>query len=156
MTEQLTFSIKTLGCKVNRYESELLAANIKHLGLRQSAFPETDIILINACSVTQKSESKIRHELSRASRNPNAQIIFCGCISDNLNVHIAGLKHVRIHVVKNPDKIQAVMQTLHDMLLEKGADLDVRSKNEQTPLTMACTNHKAEAVKLLIKSTFLM
>jgi ankyrin repeat protein len=36
-------------------------------------------------------------------------------------------------------------------LLNKGADIDVRGKEGQTPLTMACSNQKADAANLLIK-----
>lgn len=36
-------------------------------------------------------------------------------------------------------------------LLDIGADIDVRGKEGQTPLSMACSNQKADAAKLLIK-----
>ncbi|MCP4180598.1 MAG: hypothetical protein GY756_22775 [bacterium] len=37
-------------------------------------------------------------------------------------------------------------------LIKKGADLEIIGKNDETPLSMASSNHKAEAVKLLIKN----
>ncbi|MCD6379282.1 tRNA (N(6)-L-threonylcarbamoyladenosine(37)-C(2))-methylthiotransferase MtaB, partial [bacterium] len=51
-----TFSIKTLGCKLNQYESECLRYNLEKMGFEFREFSETaDFYIINTCTVTAKT-----------------------------------------------------------------------------------------------------
>jgi threonylcarbamoyladenosine tRNA methylthiotransferase MtaB len=64
-----TFSIQTLGCKVNQYESEQLAAVLRGRGLVQVADPgEADLRVVNTCSVTVQAASKSRQLVRRNIR----------------------------------------------------------------------------------------
>ena len=47
-----TFSIITLGCKVNHYESEQIAALLRGRGLVQTEPDEADLRIVHTCSVT--------------------------------------------------------------------------------------------------------
>ncbi|MBN1522456.1 MAG: tRNA (N(6)-L-threonylcarbamoyladenosine(37)-C(2))-methylthiotransferase MtaB [Candidatus Aureabacteria bacterium] len=120
MKKLLTFSIKTLGCKVNRYESELLTENIKFLGLRQKTFPASDIILINSCSVTQRTEAKMRNEIRKAAKVKNAQLIICGCMSQTLKEAIRNVNSARITTVDTPDKVKGVIKSICKHFSGKG------------------------------------
>lgn len=79
----LSFSICTLGCKVNQYESQSMTAEIKRKGFIYKDFNDLcDVYIINSCTVTAQSDKKSLQMLRRARRiNPNAVIIFCGCVS---------------------------------------------------------------------------
>lgn len=76
-----TFAVCTLGCKVNAYESDCLAALFEKAGLTRVGFSErADIYLINTCSVTNTGDKKSRQAIHRARRqNPSAFIAVCGC-----------------------------------------------------------------------------
>jgi len=64
-----TFSIQTLGCKVNQYESEQLAAVLRGHGLVQVEDPaEADLRVVNTCSVTVQAASKSRQLVRRNLR----------------------------------------------------------------------------------------
>lgn len=78
-----TFSIMTLGCKVNTHESNQIANDLMAQGLIQQDFDaKSDIYIINTCSVTNTADSKSRNMINRAIKNnPNAIIIVCGCYS---------------------------------------------------------------------------
>ncbi len=78
-----TFAICTLGCKVNAYESDCLAALFEKEGLIRLSFDErADIYLINTCSVTNTGDKKSRQAIHRARRqNPDAFIAVCGCFA---------------------------------------------------------------------------
>jgi threonylcarbamoyladenosine tRNA methylthiotransferase MtaB len=66
-----TFSIQTLGCKVNQYESEQVAAYLRAHGLRESAGTEqAELRIINTCSVTVQAASQSRQSVRRATRLP--------------------------------------------------------------------------------------
>ncbi len=69
-----TFSICTLGCKVNQYESEQIATLLRGLGLTQvDTGTSADLRIVNSCSVTVQAASKSRQALRRAIRLPVLQ-----------------------------------------------------------------------------------
>jgi MiaB/RimO family radical SAM methylthiotransferase len=66
-----TFSITTLGCRVNHYESEQLAALLRQRGLVQTAPGEAaDVRVVHTCSVTVQAASKSRQAVRRMTRLP--------------------------------------------------------------------------------------
>ena len=76
-----TFYINTLGCKVNRYESDGIAAELEKKGAFRTDRAEwADICIINTCSVTSKAGMQSRQEIRRIRKaNPNAALIVTGC-----------------------------------------------------------------------------
>ncbi|MBC7217190.1 MAG: tRNA (N(6)-L-threonylcarbamoyladenosine(37)-C(2))-methylthiotransferase MtaB [Candidatus Caldatribacterium sp.] len=74
-------SIKTLGCKVNQAESDLLIAAFERAGLTVVDFDEVaDCYIVNSCAVTEEAERKTRQYVRRAARrNPKASVILIGC-----------------------------------------------------------------------------
>ncbi|MBR2684532.1 MAG: tRNA (N(6)-L-threonylcarbamoyladenosine(37)-C(2))-methylthiotransferase MtaB [Erysipelotrichaceae bacterium] len=77
-----TFSILTLGCKVNAYESECYAEALKSLGYSEAGEDEAaDIYIINTCTVTNTAAQKSRQKIHLAKRkNPDALICVVGCL----------------------------------------------------------------------------
>lgn len=76
-----TFRIETLGCKVNQYESEAMAALFVQAGYGP-ADPDqaADFVIINTCTVTNVADRKSRQMINRAKRtHPNAVIAVVGC-----------------------------------------------------------------------------
>ncbi len=66
-----TFSVQTLGCKVNQYESEQVAAYLRARGLSESETPDrAELRIINSCSVTVQAASQSRQSVRRATRLP--------------------------------------------------------------------------------------
>ncbi len=77
-----TFSINTLGCKVNQYESQQIREFLENLGLRMVETPEhSDLVVVNTCCVTRTASAKSRQYIRKARKhNPNAAIIVSGCL----------------------------------------------------------------------------
>lgn len=77
--------VYTLGCKVNRTESEGLMAELSSRGFSVfDTFCPADLYIINTCAVTADAEKKSRQAVSKAAAlNPNAKIIVTGCSSQN-------------------------------------------------------------------------
>jgi MiaB/RimO family radical SAM methylthiotransferase len=64
-----TFSITTLGCRVNHYESEQLATLLRGRGLVPAASAQAaDLRVVHTCSVTVQAASKSRQAARRATR----------------------------------------------------------------------------------------
>jgi len=73
--------ITTMGCKVNTYESELIAETLKTDNW--SVVPNTDkadLYLINTCTVTREADRQARQEVRKViKRNPQALVVVTGC-----------------------------------------------------------------------------
>ena len=75
----MNFAVVNLGCKVNRVESDDVAA---HLAARGAETPEADadLIVVNTCTVTGEAEKKTRKAVRRALRaNDRARVVVTGC-----------------------------------------------------------------------------
>ena len=72
----------TLGCKVNQYETEAMLAQLLNAGFSMAeTAAESDVILLNSCTVTAQSDHKVRQTLHRARRDaPGAVIVLTGCM----------------------------------------------------------------------------
>ena len=81
-------SILTLGCKVNKYESDALIFELKRRGYDTTdKLEEADAYIINTCAVTNEAEKKSRQMIERARKfNENAKIYVVGCASQNKTV----------------------------------------------------------------------
>ncbi|HIU29506.1 MAG TPA: tRNA (N(6)-L-threonylcarbamoyladenosine(37)-C(2))-methylthiotransferase MtaB [Candidatus Egerieisoma faecipullorum] len=81
--KQYTAAIYTLGCKVNFYESEAIAAALAARGVELREFDDIcDIYVVNTCTVTADSDRKALRVVRRAiHKNPNAFIAVTGCLA---------------------------------------------------------------------------
>jgi threonylcarbamoyladenosine tRNA methylthiotransferase MtaB len=76
-----SFSIYTLGCKVNQLESESLAGAFRQGGFAVMPWGAgADILLINTCTVTARADQKARRMIRKALRDyPASCLIVTGC-----------------------------------------------------------------------------
>lgn len=79
-------SFKTFGCKLNQSETLKFKKDLLEKGVRVVPFDENpDIYVINACSVTQRAERKLRQEIYNARRQyPNIFLVVAGCFTKEL------------------------------------------------------------------------
>ena len=72
----------TLGCKVNQYESEVMAELLDNCGYTKAQnYVDSDVCIINSCTVTATGDAKNRKLIHRVRReNPDGIIILCGCM----------------------------------------------------------------------------
>ena len=79
----MTFSVHTLGCKVNQYESNAISGIFIDNGAAiVSDNEKADVYIINTCAVTEESVRKSRQMIRRAKRkNPDSIVAVCGCAS---------------------------------------------------------------------------
>jgi threonylcarbamoyladenosine tRNA methylthiotransferase MtaB len=71
----------SVGCKLNRYEIQVMAEALLPYGFEIVPFSQTaDCYVINTCSVTGDADLSSRHLIRRArGRNPNSKVIATGC-----------------------------------------------------------------------------
>lgn len=79
----MKFCIKTLGCKVNTYESELIRGLFVRKGYVYDE-DNADIYVVNTCTVTNMSDRKSRQIIHGIRNNhKDSIIVVCGCYSQN-------------------------------------------------------------------------
>lgn len=76
-----TVAIATQGCKVNRYDSQVILEGLLERGWHQLKFGEAaDLVIINSCTVTSGSDRDLRKLVRQARRgSPDAHIMVTGC-----------------------------------------------------------------------------
>ncbi|MFP4484503.1 MAG: MiaB/RimO family radical SAM methylthiotransferase [Spirochaetaceae bacterium] len=66
-------AFQTLGCKLNQYETDSLAADFEKAGYRVVPFEDSaDVYVLNTCTVTNRADRKSRNLLYRALRAAGA------------------------------------------------------------------------------------
>jgi tRNA-2-methylthio-N6-dimethylallyladenosine synthase len=83
-----TYHIWTIGCQMNKAESERLAARFEELGYRAAkSVNDADLIVLNSCVVRQSAEDRVinkLHDLNHLKKEkPQTLIALTGCIVDS-------------------------------------------------------------------------
>jgi len=79
--------IRTFGCQMNEYDSDKMSDVLKHShGLELTDdIDQADVLLVNTCSIREKAEEKLFHQLGRwkklKSAKPNLVIGVGGCVA---------------------------------------------------------------------------
>jgi threonylcarbamoyladenosine tRNA methylthiotransferase MtaB len=91
-----TVAFHTLGCKLNFSETSTLARKMQEKGFAVVEESEnSDVYVINTCSVTDNADKKCRHFVRKALRkNPEAKIVVVGCYAQLKPHEIASIKGV--------------------------------------------------------------
>jgi len=117
----LTFTVKTLGCKANAADGQLLEAGL----LGQGYVPthdstSADFVIVNSCTVTDEADQQSRKLVREIhKKNPNAKVIYTGCgaeVDPEGALKVAGVSAV----VGNQDKTRAA-GLIHEYLTQVGA-----------------------------------
>jgi tRNA-2-methylthio-N6-dimethylallyladenosine synthase len=114
--------IKTHGCQMNEYDSARMRDLLQesHDLVPTDNPEEADVLLLNTCSIREKAQEKVFHQLGRWKRlkkkNPNLIIGVGGCVASQEGAEI-GRRAPYVDLVFGP-------QTLHrlpQMMAQRGA-----------------------------------
>ena len=79
--------IKTFGCQMNEYDSDRMVDSLNdyHGMVQTNDESEADVVLMNTCSVREKAQEKVFHQLGRwrklKEENPDLVIGVGGCVA---------------------------------------------------------------------------
>ena len=106
------FSILTLGCKVNHYESRQIRQFLERAGLRHvDPAQSPQLLVVNSCTVTHAASAKSRHLLRLAQKQNPQTIVFCGCLPAVRTDELAALGE-NVHVVNDRRDLAALLGRL--------------------------------------------
>ncbi len=122
-----TFQIKTLGCKLNQFDSAMMKGGLfrKNFSSCQS-ISEASIVIVNTCTVTAKADAQSRQLIRRVHReNPDCKIIVTGCYARRNPEALALLPEVH-SVISSSDE---------DVIKDLESILEIpNTENSKTPI----------------------
>ncbi len=122
--------IRTFGCQMNEYDSDKMADVLNAAeGVVKTDNPEdADIILFNTCSVREKAQEKVFHDLGRVRHlkqlNPNLVIGVCGCVASQEGDAIVA-RAPYVDVVFGPQTLHRLPQLIAERKQKGKAAVDV-------------------------------
>lgn len=76
------YAIKNFGCKVNQYDSNVISENLSGMGNIRTSDKDSDIIIVNTCSVTSRASSNCARYIGQLKEKyPEKEILSVGCQS---------------------------------------------------------------------------
>ncbi len=107
-----TFSIFTLGCKVNQYETQQIRELLERSDLSQVDVTQLpDLVVVNTCCVTHTASAKSRQFVRQSQRHEPKAIVVCGCLPaapcDELKI-----TENNVHVVKDRSHLASTLLSL--------------------------------------------
>ncbi len=78
-------AFKTLGCRLNQYETDALVSDFDQAGYEIVDFKDqADVVVVNTCTVTNQSDQKSRNMISQAARgHQGAVVVVTGCMANH-------------------------------------------------------------------------
>ena len=128
MTQKL--HIKTWGCQMNEYDSSKMAdlLNSTH-GLELTDIPEeADILLLNTCSIREKAQEKVFHQLGRwkelKKQKPGLVIGVGGCVASQEGEHIR-TRAPYVDIVFGPQTLHRLPEMINQIRGGKSSVVDI-------------------------------
>ena len=111
--------VETHGCQMNEYDSARMAdlLNASH-GLEQTdSADEADVLLLNTCSIREKAQEKVFHQLGRwkhlKQRNPDLIIGVGGCVASQEGAEI-GKRAPYVDLIFGPQTLHRLPEMIDD------------------------------------------
>lgn len=124
----------TLGCRLNAYESDVMAGNARDAGLKNT-------VIINTCAVTNEAVAESRRQVRKARRdNPESTVIVTGCAAQIDPKAFAAIEGVD-HVIGNHEKMSPL--SFDPEFLQSSEPIrvnDIMSVSETAPQFMGTGN----------------
>ena len=128
MTQKL--HIKTWGCQMNEYDSSKMADLLRSThGLELTEVPEeADVLLLNTCSIREKAQEKVFHQLGRwkelKKNNPNLLIGVGGCVASQEGEHIR-TRAPYVDIVFGPQTLHRLPEMINQIRGGKSSVVDI-------------------------------
>ena len=148
----MKFTIKTIGCKVNTYESMKIKDELVKLGFEYIDFAEKnsykglDFYIVNTCSVTKIADKKSRQMIHLAKKyNPNVKVVAIGCMVNSLFV---GTKKVEASANKVGASLTSPAIKCDNTAIEGVDYLFPNSQKEELPKFLLSLSTEASDIKV--------
>ena len=143
-------AFKTMGCRLNRVETDSVALALEHRGCEIVSEQEADAIIVNTCAVTGEAEAKCRKSVRHALSLPQRPYVFAtGCMASLFADELAELGD---HVCVVTDKA-TLAETLCRMVTSGLADIPCEVEVAENPGCNASDVLTGDAATLAVDAT---
>ncbi len=103
------FFVWTLGCQMNRSDSEEMAGRLLSVGCPEATTIETaDLIVINSCAIRETAEQKVVGRQGYLAglkvKNPSLRVVLTGCAVRELDREGLGRRYPAVDLFLRPDE----------------------------------------------------
>jgi len=122
--------VKTFGCQMNEYDSNRMMDSLgdAHQMVPANSEEEADVLLLNTCSVREKAQEKVFHQLGRwrklKDKNPDLVIGVGGCVASQEGAAIRQ-RAPCVDMVFGPQTLHKLPQMYDELVKHKVPSIDV-------------------------------
>ncbi|MEI0611862.1 tRNA (N(6)-L-threonylcarbamoyladenosine(37)-C(2))-methylthiotransferase MtaB [Brachyspira pilosicoli] len=118
----MNIHIHTFGCRLNQYESEKIAYELKNMGANITTLKEADAIAINTCTVTNDSDKKLVSYLEKLEDIEQKKIFLIGCYVSKKGFTTENKNIITINNDHKEEAAQIIFNTI-----EKDTNKEIKS-----------------------------
>ena len=112
-----SFFVWTLGCQMNRSDSEEMAGRLLAAGCAEAgSFEDADLIVINTCAIRESAEARVvgrqGHLASLKERNASLRVVLTGCAVRELDRARLPRRYPAVDVFLRPDEEPEIVERL--------------------------------------------
>ncbi|MGL5255118.1 MAG: tRNA (N(6)-L-threonylcarbamoyladenosine(37)-C(2))-methylthiotransferase MtaB [Brevinema sp.] len=96
------FHLINLGCKLNAFEGEALMERLMAKGHTRTELDESDIVVVNTCTVTAKADEKGK-KIMRKAKSLGKKVIATGCYATTDGLQLAEENYIDL-ILRNEQK----------------------------------------------------
>lgn len=134
----MKFYIYNLGCKVNSYEMNIMSENLINNGFIIGNESDSDIYIINTCTVTNTSDNKSMKTVRKVLRNyPNSLVVVVGCMTQ---VSAALLSNLNVSIILGNSGKSKISDYIKKYLKNKNKIVDIKNISEEKFEDMCLNN----------------
>ncbi|WP_343189354.1 tRNA (N6-isopentenyl adenosine(37)-C2)-methylthiotransferase MiaB [Buchnera aphidicola] len=145
--------IKTWGCQMNEYDSNIILNNFKKKKYKITKHPKkANILILNTCSIREKSQEKIFHQLGRwkkFKKKKNIIIALGGCVAKQEGKKIYKRANY-IDIIFGPRNIHKLNKMIDLVLKKKKKIIKINSKSIKKFKTYSNIKHKKKISQISI------
>jgi len=136
--------IETYGCQMNLADSEIVLSVLSKYGYNETNdINDSDIILLNTCSVRENAENKIYNRLNVLKgfkkNNPNLIIGILGCMAERLRKNLIDKQSI-VDLIVGPDEFRKIPGLIENIIEtgEKGIAVKLSKVETYDDITPVC------------------
>ncbi len=141
--------IKTWGCQMNEYDSQKMADLLDDTNgyqLTEEA-EDADVILLNTCSIREKAQEKVFHQLGRwkplKDKNPDLVIGVGGCVASQEGDTIRQ-RAPFVDIVFGPQTLHRLPEMIKQVQDKEGSVVDITFPESKSSTVCQSLKQKAQ------------
>jgi len=148
-----TFSIVTIGCKLNQFESECIREALERRDWVYRRFEDgACFYIINSCTVTGRSDARCRNAVRRTRKTaPGSFIVVTGCYAETQRERLEAIPE--IDLVLGNDAKHSIPAILDELAARREPSVPVRPRVviPAAPVEDGCIEHFLDHSRAFVK-----